>query len=254
MQISGSFYLYPSHCILPILTPTEHITQVTQELLRCTETLPRALRKRLLTKIILAIRTVATTAPKTPPTYDPATLPWESSKGAPAPHTTSTNPTAPQLTRTRPLVHLRHTRSNTAPNSHYPNIMPTQGPTAAPTPTDAPSTTPTAAPPPPAPTEPLELRRSPRIALISPPTYSHAALHTLAIQPRQPDMNNHVIPEPCEHFCAPVIHPITGESITTYKKLAADPVMKDTWARAFGKEFGNLAQGDDATTTPPFLF
>ena len=147
MRISGSFYLYPSHCILPILTPTEHITQVTQELLRCTETLPRALRKRLLTKIILAIRTVATTPPKTPPTYDPATLPWESSKGAPAPHTTSTNPTAPQLTRTRPLVHLRHTRSNTAPNSHYPNIMPTQGPTAAPTPTDAPSTTPTASPP-----------------------------------------------------------------------------------------------------------
>jgi len=58
------------------------------------------------------------------------------------------------------------------------------------------------------------------------------------------------MPGTCEHFCTPVIHPITGKSITNYKKLAADPVMRDTWARAFGQEFRNLAQGDDATTMP----
>jgi hypothetical protein len=54
----------------------------------------------------------------------------------------------------------------------------------------------------------------------------------------------------CEHFCAPVIHPVTGESITKYKKLIDDPITARTWSRAFGKEFGNLAQGDTATNTP----
>ncbi len=46
------------------------------------------------------------------------------------------------------------------------------------------------------------------------------------------------------------MHPITGESITTYKKLIADPLTATTWARAFGKEFGNLAQGDAETNIP----
>ena len=30
---------------------------------------------------------------------------------------------------------------------------------------------------------------------------------------------------PLEHFCAPVVHPVTGESITSYKKLARDPLL-----------------------------
>ena len=50
-----------------------------------------------------------------------------------------------------------------------------------------------------------------------------------------------------EHFCAPVIHPVTGEHITTYKKLQNDPLLMERWEIAFGKEFGGLAQGDDIT-------
>ena len=50
-----------------------------------------------------------------------------------------------------------------------------------------------------------------------------------------------------EHFCAPVIHPITGETITNYKKLARDPATNETWTTALGKEFGNIAQGDNKT-------
>ena len=34
-----------------------------------------------------------------------------------------------------------------------------------------------------------------------------------------------------EHFCAPVVHPETGETIVSYKKLQRDPVMKE-----FGQE------------------
>ena len=29
-----------------------------------------------------------------------------------------------------------------------------------------------------------------------------------------------------EHFCAPVVHPVTGETITSYKKLTDDPMTK----------------------------
>ena len=52
------------------------------------------------------------------------------------------------------------------------------------------------------------------------------------------------------HFCAPVIHPTTGISIDKYTTLIRDNQLRETWVRAFGKEFGNLAQGDDLTNTP----
>ena len=50
-----------------------------------------------------------------------------------------------------------------------------------------------------------------------------------------------------EHFCAPIIHPVTGETISNYKKLKKDPATQDIWEMAFGKEFGNMAQGDART-------
>ena len=46
-----------------------------------------------------------------------------------------------------------------------------------------------------------------------------------------------------EHFCAPVIHPVTSESITNHKKLAKDPASREVWTTAFEKDWGNLAQG-----------
>ena len=39
-----------------------------------------------------------------------------------------------------------------------------------------------------------------------------------------------------EHYCAPVVHPVTGVTITQYRKLANDPVTSDIWKEhAFGK-------------------
>ena len=46
-----------------------------------------------------------------------------------------------------------------------------------------------------------------------------------------------------------VIHPISGETITKYKKLAADPATQAVWTTAFGKEWGNLTQGENKTRT-----
>ena len=53
-----------------------------------------------------------------------------------------------------------------------------------------------------------------------------------------------------EHFCAPVVHPEMGETITRYKKLQRDPIMKEVWTKALGKEFGSLAQGNNLIKTP----
>ena len=40
------------------------------------------------------------------------------------------------------------------------------------------------------------------------------------------------------------------EITTNYNKLARDPITRDTWTcTGFGKEFGNLVQGDDRTGT-----
>ena len=44
-----------------------------------------------------------------------------------------------------------------------------------------------------------------------------------------------------EHFCAPVIHPITGETINKYQKLVKDPVTHDIWNTDFDKGFGNMS-------------
>ena len=50
-------------------------------------------------------------------------------------------------------------------------------------------------------------------------------------------------------YCAAVIHPISGETIKKYKKLAADPATQAVWKTAFGKEWGYLTQGDTKTRT-----
>ena len=45
----------------------------------------------------------------------------------------------------------------------------------------------------------------------------------------------------------PMVHPVTGETILSYKKLMKDPVTAETWQTAFGKDFGGMRQGDDKT-------
>ncbi len=71
----------------------------------------------------------------------------------------------------------------------------------------------------------------------------------MAIQAYAPTPTSHNIPWLCEHFCAPVIHPVTGASITQYKKLKDDPATGPLWTKAFGKEFRNLTQGDSLINT-----
>ena len=38
-----------------------------------------------------------------------------------------------------------------------------------------------------------------------------------------------------------MVHPVTGEHITSYRKLMNNPATSDVWMTAFGKEFGGMA-------------
>ena len=46
------------------------------------------------------------------------------------------------------------------------------------------------------------------------------------------------------HLAAPMIHPTTGEIISSYKRLMHDPATAEVWQTAFSKDFGGMAQGD----------
>jgi hypothetical protein len=48
-----------------------------------------------------------------------------------------------------------------------------------------------------------------------------------------------------EYLAMPMIHPTTGETITSYKKMMHDPATIEIWQTAFGKDFGGMAQGDN---------
>ncbi len=51
----------------------------------------------------------------------------------------------------------------------------------------------------------------------------------------------------CEHYANPMVHPVTRETILSYKKLMNDPAMAEVWQTAFSKDFGGMAQGDNKT-------
>ena len=44
-----------------------------------------------------------------------------------------------------------------------------------------------------------------------------------------------------------MVHPIMGETISSYKKLMHDPATAEIWQTAFGKDFGRMTQGDNKT-------
>jgi hypothetical protein len=46
-----------------------------------------------------------------------------------------------------------------------------------------------------------------------------------------------------------MVHPVTGEHITSYQKLMNDPATAEVWMMAFGKGFGGMCQGDKKTNT-----
>ena len=194
------------------------------------------------------------------PRVDEATI----QRVAAPPHTmvtTSTNPTAKQQLLKIKRTHQRITRNNT------PNLVPPIQRAAMPPPR---------IPPIHIPTPKGNIRRSPRLhndlpIIDASPPLQHQGIHAPAII-TQEAINfimhrkyfsvsttftpQKLIPPPTasmpdlEHFCAGVVHPIMGETITKYHKLANDKATREVWITAFGKELGSLTQGDNKTKTP----
>ena len=50
-----------------------------------------------------------------------------------------------------------------------------------------------------------------------------------------------------KQIATPMVHPTTGEMISSYKRLMHDPVTAEIWQTAFGNDFGGMARGDDKT-------
>jgi hypothetical protein len=48
-------------------------------------------------------------------------------------------------------------------------------------------------------------------------------------------------PSQIKHFALPMMHPVTGDTISSYKILMNDPAMAEIWQTAFGKDFGGMA-------------
>jgi hypothetical protein len=70
-------------------------------------------------------------------------------------------------------------------------------------------------------------------------------------------MKHAKMPIDIEHYANPMVHPVTGCIIFSYKKLMHDPATAKVWQTAFGTDFGGMAQGCNKTgqkiTNPMFV-
>eukprot|EP00804_Cyclotella_cryptica_P001099 CCRYP_008385-RA/>CCRYP_008385-RA protein AED:0.18 eAED:0.13 QI:0/0/0/1/0.4/0.16/6/0/1406 len=257
-RVSGSYDLFPQHCILPTFTPAQHTNEVHRELFESLQTLDKPTKRKFLKKItraldILNTRPEQRVATEGDTTEHPANaLPIQRVVEHPT-VTTSTNPTDPKQLHATPRTHQRATRHN------IPNSLPTIiNPVNEHTPRRSMRLAPDDAPILPVYTVPssarLPMHSANIIAFqavdhITNNVYndSNAGWHPCAFLTSSPSDLAVRADADIDHMCAGVVHPTTGETITSYKKLIACPLLRDVWTTAFGKEFGNLAQGDRKT-------
>jgi hypothetical protein len=50
-----------------------------------------------------------------------------------------------------------------------------------------------------------------------------------------------------EQVAMPMVHPVTGKTISSYKRPMKDPTTAETWQMAFGKDFGGMEQSNHKT-------
>ena len=48
-----------------------------------------------------------------------------------------------------------------------------------------------------------------------------------------------------EHYASPMVHPVTGQTISSYKMLMNNPATAEVWHMAFGRDFGRIMQRDN---------
>ena len=106
-RISGSFDLFPQHCLIPELTIDQHAEVVFTELTDTIGQLPKKSKKRMLQKLAQALAQFATSMDP-PSTTQRVGVTYVS-----PPVTTSTNPTDRRVLQATTRTHQRVTRNNT---------------------------------------------------------------------------------------------------------------------------------------------
>jgi hypothetical protein len=272
-RVSGSTELFPQHCQLPSLTPHQHFRALTDELTEQTAVAGTTDKGRRLLKL-LGARIDDILDP--PPVSDTQRVIMEQQRAAredeqrvidespiitvprltdAQPIALTRNPTAKRDLRATPRLHRRTTRNNTPGINPSPILMEPipviPGHTARgrqrqelPTrvqPRRGPRATRTAIP------SGAQQRIVTRHA-INLLTIKEAASFSTIHTPRK--LVQHAkIPINLEHYANPMVHPVTGRTISSYKKLMNDPATAEVWQTAFGKDFGGMAQGCNKTGT-----
>ena len=105
------------------------------------------------------------------------------------------------------------------------------------------------------PTTPIRLQRSTRLQMQMQVMQSgrQCAINILTLQEQASFCTVHMLrslmqytkmPIKYQHYACPMVHPIMGQTISSYKKLIHNPEMSDVWQTAFGRDFRGMAQGD----------
>lgn len=123
-RVSGSYDLFPQHCLLPDLAPADHADAVADELVETVQQLDKQQKRKLLNKLrdmiqrLTAGRSAHPQRVGTEATSEGGATATEGGQqeqrvGARAPPvTTTTDPTNPKTLKTKPRTHTRRTRNN----------------------------------------------------------------------------------------------------------------------------------------------
>jgi hypothetical protein len=279
-RVSGSAELFPQHCRKPAYSPDSHVKELSVEL---QENMAKIRWKSCTVNVLklLARHLEAYLMGAPPPTPEqrvnerleqreteasiPAMTPLpDIQRVSDAPHTMVANkPTSKRIMQNKPRTHQRATRRNTP--GALPQIVRPLKPS-----TDVMFRMPHIIEeiPKSAKAHTVEQRRV-RKAEMSMPRRSTRRFRNSRIISQEAinlllldDIDNGTTPyipikllpttattTNFEHYAMPMVHPVTGETISSYKKLMKDPVTAETWQTAFGKDFGGMCQGDDKTGT-----
>eukprot|EP00804_Cyclotella_cryptica_P024159 CCRYP_015591-RA/>CCRYP_015591-RA protein AED:0.25 eAED:0.16 QI:0/0/0/1/1/1/2/0/716 len=218
-HVSGSYDLFPQHGILPTLTPEQHAVEVHKELFESIQVLDKPSKQKFLKKIAKALETLTITPEQR-----------VTSEGETTDHANNALPIQRLPAIINPLNDHIPRRSQRLATDNAPILTVNTTPSSEQLPVHSPN-----------------IVSFQAVNYVTNKIYSdeNTAWHPHAFLTSSPTNLTVRTDEDIEHMCAGIIHPTTGETITSYNKLIACP--REVWTTAFGKEFGNLTQGDKKT-------
>ncbi len=265
-RISGSTELYPQHCQLPSMTPHQHFCALTDELPEHTAQVSSNPKGRRLLKLLgTRINGLLHRAPISDEqrvnnvhqqdTWDAQQRVIDDSSVLTVPRLTNAppvmltqNPMVKHILKSTPRLHRQITRNN------MPGILPATNVIKPLTPIDInaphrskwgaaplcvqPHYGPRATPAIPTSAQQQIITQQAMSILTLWEQASFSTIHMPRVL-----MKQEKIPMNFEHYANPIVHPVTGRTITSYKKLMHNPATAEIWQTGFGNDVGGMAQG-----------